>query len=112
MAENEEVAPQITDAVSQANVTALGHTPSFALAQTNLSFAQAQGVLFANMISEQQQASTSSAAATAKSIQQLFGKSKKKKPDKGSKKEQHNDETCPFNGPLGAEFGACPDKTY
>lgn len=73
MAEKEEVAPQITDAISQANVTGLGLTPSFALAQSNLAFAQSQGVLFANMISDQQQQSTSGAAAIVKCVQELLG---------------------------------------
>lgn len=72
MADKEEIAPQVTDAVSQSNVIALGHTPSFALAQSNLSFAQSQGVLFANMISDQQQQSTSGTAATVKCIQELL----------------------------------------
>lgn len=67
------VAPQITDALTQANVTSLGIGPAFAIVQSFLAASQAQGVLFANMVQEHQQLGTAGLAATVQSVIQILG---------------------------------------
>jgi len=80
MTETGTVDPQVTDSVTQANVTTLGNTSAYALAQSNLALSQSQGVLLANMVSAQQKQSIASSAATTKGIHQLFhGGSQKNK---------------------------------
>mgnify|MGYP000275952329 CR=1 FL=1 len=49
---------QITDAVTQANVTVLGQGPAVSVGQSFYSQSQAQGILFANMVNNQQQLAT------------------------------------------------------
>lgn len=63
---------KITDSVTQANVSVLANSPSYALAQSELAFAQSQSVLFANMVSGQQQQAIAGSAAIAKGVVQLF----------------------------------------
>ncbi|HXQ66073.1 MAG TPA: RebB family R body protein [Alphaproteobacteria bacterium] len=67
------VSAQITDAVTQANVTSLGIGPAFAIVQSFLAQSQAQSVLFANMVQEHQQLGTAGLAATVQSVIQLLG---------------------------------------
>ena len=76
MLEAESVHPQVTDGITQANVTALGNTSALSIAQTQLALAQSQSVLFANMVSTQQQQTTMNSAAVTQGIIQLFGCSK------------------------------------
>lgn len=71
------VSPQITDALTQANVTSLGIGPAFAIVQSFLAHSQAQGVLFANMVQEHQQLSTAGLAATVQSVIQILGTNNK-----------------------------------
>lgn len=71
-AEPDPVDPQITDGITQSNVTVLANTPGYALAQSELAFAQSQGVLFANMVSGQQQQTIAGCAAITQGIVQLF----------------------------------------
>ena len=65
-------APQITDSVTQANMTTLGTGPATALVQTFLSQAQAQGILFANMVNEQQQLCVTGHATTVQSVMRIL----------------------------------------
>jgi len=67
------VSAQVTDAVTQANVTSLGIGPAFAIVQSFLAQSQAQSVLFANMVQEHQQLGTAGLAATVQSVVQLLG---------------------------------------
>ncbi|MBX2831523.1 MAG: RebB family R body protein [Rhodospirillales bacterium] len=59
-----EVDEQITDGVTQTNTTVIGSGPAMGTMQSYLSQAQAQGILFANMVNEQQQLSVASLATT------------------------------------------------
>lgn len=72
MSDPDTVNPQITDGITQANVSVLANTPSYALAQAELALAQSQGVLFANMVSGQQQQAIAGSAAVTKGIAELF----------------------------------------
>lgn len=72
MSDPDTVNPQVTDGVTQANVSVLANTPSYALAQSELALAQSQGVLFANMVSTQQQQAIAGSAAITKGIVNLF----------------------------------------
>ena len=64
MSSPREVDEQITDGVTQTNTTVIGTAPAMGTMQTYLSQAQAQGVLFANMVNEQQQLAVASLATT------------------------------------------------
>ena len=64
---------QITDAVTQANVSVLGQSPAMAMGAIAMSLAQAQGLLFANMVSGQQQLNILAQAATAQGVATLLG---------------------------------------
>ena len=48
-----EVDKQITDGVTQTNTTVMGTAPAIGTMQTYLAQAQAQGILFANMVRQQ-----------------------------------------------------------
>ncbi|MEO5336057.1 MAG: RebB family R body protein [Magnetospirillum sp. WYHS-4] len=69
---NQIVAPQITDAITQANVTSLGSGPAISVVQSYLSMSQAQGVLFANMVSNQQQLAIASHATTVEAVSKIL----------------------------------------
>ncbi len=68
----DRVDAQISDAITQANVTTLGNSPAVSVDQTYLALSQAQGDLFANMVNNQQQLSMSSHAAVIESALQIF----------------------------------------
>ncbi|NVJ96520.1 MAG: RebB family R body protein [Alphaproteobacteria bacterium] len=53
----EIVNPQITDAVTQANVKVLAEGPAMAMGSIYQALAHSQSILFANMVAEQQRAS-------------------------------------------------------
>lgn len=72
MVVTDTVNEQVTDGVTQANVTVLANNPAYALAQSELALAQSQGVLFANMVSGQQQQSLANSAAVIRGIGELF----------------------------------------
>ncbi|HEY1632851.1 MAG TPA: RebB family R body protein [Rhizomicrobium sp.] len=59
---------QITDAVTQSNVTALGSAPSAALANLTNAAAQAFGLMMENAVTIQQSMNMVAQAATAKQI--------------------------------------------
>jgi len=67
------VAPEVTDGITQANVQELGTVPAVSIDQTILAQSQAQGVLFANMVSDQQRQINAGQAATLKCAAEIFG---------------------------------------
>lgn len=69
-----EVAGQISDAVSQVNVSAIGVGPAYAALQSMLGQSQAQSVMMANMVSSQRQLSISGLTTLTKSVDQLFSR--------------------------------------
>ncbi len=73
MPEQTRVSPQITDAVTQANVTVLGNGPAVSTVQAQMSLAQAQGVLFANMVNNQQQLAIAGHASMVGGVLKLLG---------------------------------------
>ncbi len=64
MSNPNEVDEQITDSVTQTNTSVIANGPAMGAMQSYLSQAQAQGILFANMVNEQQQQSVASLATT------------------------------------------------
>ncbi|WP_404421282.1 RebB family R body protein [Thalassospira australica] len=64
MSSPREVDEQITDGVTQTNTTVIGTAPAMGTMQSYLAQAQAQGILFANMVNEQQQLAVASLATT------------------------------------------------
>ncbi len=72
MSDFEAVSSQVTDSVTQANVMVLGSGQAYSLAQSTLAMSQAQGVLFANMVSSQQQQTLVNSAGVSKGITQLY----------------------------------------
>ncbi len=87
MSEHTSVNPQITDAVTQANVTVLGSGPAVSTVQAQLSLSQAQGVLFANMVNNQQQLAMAGQASMIGGILKLL--------DAGSGKDENNQNNVP-----------------
>ncbi len=63
---------QVTDAVTQANVTVLGHGPAVSVGQSFYSQSQAQGILFANMVNNQQQLATAGQASMLESALKIY----------------------------------------
>jgi hypothetical protein len=68
-----EVSPMITDAVTQANVTTLGNSPSAAMASLYQAAARSTGILFENAVAAQQQANTAYQAASNQGVALLYG---------------------------------------
>ncbi|RMO08483.1 RebB protein [Pseudomonas cichorii] len=66
------VNPQITDAVTQANVKVLGESPPMAMSTLYQSMSQASAILFQNAVSAQQQQNTLSQAAANQGIMQIY----------------------------------------
>ena len=66
------VAPRVTDAVTQDNVTTPGAGQTLATLQSAMSLAQAQGALFANMVSKQQRLALTGQATAVKSVLRLL----------------------------------------
>lgn len=64
MSNPNEVDEQITDSVTQTNTSVIANGPAIGAMQSYLSQAQAQGILFANMVNEQQQQAVASLATT------------------------------------------------
>ena len=69
----EIVAPQITDAVTQANVKILGDAPGMAMGSLYQSTGQALGNAAHNATSAQQNASTILQATTTQGVALLYG---------------------------------------
>ena len=68
----ESVAAQLTDALTQANVTALGVGPAVAIVQSCLAAAQAHSVLWANMAHEHQELGMAAVATTVRSVMHIL----------------------------------------
>jgi hypothetical protein len=66
------VNPQITDAVTQANVKVLGEAPAMAMGVIYQSLANATGILFENAVSAQQQQNIAAQAATNQGVIQIY----------------------------------------
>lgn len=71
MKDDLELNAKLVDEVAQTNATVLGHTPAVSICQTHLAMAQAQSVLFANMVQGQQQQATVSSASTLEGVKNL-----------------------------------------
>ncbi len=76
----DQVDSLVTDSVTQANVTSLGNAPAVSVDQTYLSQAQAQGVLFANMVNNQQQLAMAGQATAIESTVQIYNMGPNKQP--------------------------------
>ena len=59
---------QITDAVTQSNVTSLGQSPSVAVGALNQSLAHSLSILYAGSVSAQQNMNAVAQAATARAV--------------------------------------------
>lgn len=66
------VNPQITDAVTQANVKVLADAPAMAMANIYQSLAQTTGLMFNNAVSAQQQLNVAAQAATVQGVLQIY----------------------------------------
>ncbi|MDP2696884.1 RebB family R body protein [Thalassospira sp.] len=64
MTNNTSVDEQITDGITQTNTAVIGSGPAMGAMQSYLAQAQAQGILFSNMVNEQQQLAVASLATT------------------------------------------------
>lgn len=74
MAEPTAVNGQITDAVTQANLTVLGNSPALALAALNNALAQSLSLSLQNAVAGQQQTTILSQAATSAAVQALLSR--------------------------------------
>ena len=63
---------QITDAVTQSNVTVLGDAPAVALGTLYQTMAHALGLMFENAVSAQQQQNILAQAATTQGVVQIY----------------------------------------
>ncbi len=68
----ESVAAQLTDALTQANVMAIGIGPAVAIVQSCLASTQAHSVLWANMAHEHQELGIAAIAATVRSVMHIL----------------------------------------
>lgn len=66
------VNPQVTDAVTQANVKVLAEAPAIAMGTIYQSLAHATGLQFMNAVNAQQQSNILQQAATAQGVIQLY----------------------------------------
>lgn len=64
---------QITDSVTQANVSVLGNAPATALGALYQTMGQAAGLAAQNAVTAQQQSQTISVAATTLAVKTLLG---------------------------------------
>lgn len=66
------VNPQITDAVTQSNVSVLGEAPAMAMGTVYQSLAHSIGLLFENAVAAQQQQAIVAQAATTQGVAMLY----------------------------------------
>ncbi len=64
---------QITDAVTQANLTAVGSLPGLAAGQLATVFAHATGLMMENAVASQQTMNTIAQAATTRAVTAILG---------------------------------------
>ncbi|HVE08666.1 MAG TPA: RebB family R body protein [Paraburkholderia sp.] len=72
MAYNTDVNSQITDAVTQTNVSVLAQSPAMALGAMFQSMAHSSGILLENSVSAQQKQNTLSQAAANMGVMQIY----------------------------------------
>jgi hypothetical protein len=72
MAEPTPVNGQITDAITQGDLTALGNAPAMAMGTLYQHMAHATGILFQNAVAAQQQAAITAQAATVQGVATLY----------------------------------------
>jgi len=63
---------QITDAVTQSNVKAIGESPAYAMGTLYQTMAHSTGILFENAVAAQQQMNTLAQAATNQGVIQIY----------------------------------------
>jgi len=66
------VSPQITDAVTQANVKVIGEAPAMAMGTIYQTMAHSTGILFENAVNAQQQQNSLSQAAANQGVMQIY----------------------------------------
>jgi hypothetical protein len=67
-----EVAAQITDAVTQANVKVLAEAPAMAMGSLYQALAHSTGMMFENSVNTQQQQNMLQQSATAQGVIQMY----------------------------------------
>ncbi len=73
MAEKQQsVSPQVTDAVTQSNVSVVAQAPAMAIGNVYQTLAHATGMLFENSTASQQQQDILSQAATTQGVMQIY----------------------------------------
>ncbi len=72
MADNTAVNSQITDAVTQADVSTVSQAPAVALGMLSHSLAFSTSIMFANAVSAQQQLLVAAQAATNQGVLQIY----------------------------------------
>ena len=73
MADNTHVNSQITDAITQANLTNVGQAPGIAVGALSQSLSMSLSMMFANAVTAQQQMNTIAEASTARSVAAILG---------------------------------------
>ncbi|SDE36102.1 RebB family R body protein [Kordiimonas lacus] len=73
MADNTPVNSQITDAITQTNVTVLGEAPAMAIGALSQAMSSSLAVMFANATAAQQQQNIVAQAATAQGVATIYG---------------------------------------
>ena len=69
---NETVNPQITDAVTQANVKVLADAPAMAMGSIYQTLAHSTGIMMENAVNAQQQLAIAAQAATNQGVIQMY----------------------------------------
>ena len=69
---NSSVNPQVTDAVTQANVDVVGQAPAMSMGSVYQSMGQSLSILYANSVAAQQNQSTLQQAATNQGVMQIY----------------------------------------
>jgi hypothetical protein len=72
MAEETDVNPQITDAVTQANVKVVAEAPAMAMGTLFQSLAHSSGLMFENAANAQQQTAVTAQASTTMGVARLY----------------------------------------
>lgn len=67
-----EVSPQITDAVTQANVKVIAEAPAMAMGTIYQALAHSTGMMFQNSVNTQQQQNMLQQSATAQGVIQMY----------------------------------------
>ena len=76
MPDSSTVNPQVTDAVTQANVKTLGEAPAMAMGALYQSMAHSLGLMMENAVQAQQQTNITAQAATTAGVNAILGEGK------------------------------------